>query len=247
MKPAKLQFQLGRGSAEIFKISGGVPGKEKVGNHCSTPSVLLTNACHITNKVAELCGITAVNDPSLIIITKSWLNSNIPDAAVAIGNNFNVYLRDRPTPGGGILTYVNNHIPTTRLTDLEEHGNEVLWLILKPTRIPRPYSLIVIVSVYYPPGQSVVADKEMNEYITRRLDAVLHNRPSAGVIIAGDFNELRLNQLCRRFNLKKSVQAPSRGRNILDQILTNMLDLYNDVQYLLPIGRSDHRCLLLTP
>ena len=34
MKPAKLQFQLGRGSAEIFKISKGVPGKQKVGNHC---------------------------------------------------------------------------------------------------------------------------------------------------------------------------------------------------------------------
>ena len=35
MKPAKLQFQLGKGSVEIFKISGRVPGKQKVGNHCS--------------------------------------------------------------------------------------------------------------------------------------------------------------------------------------------------------------------
>ena len=35
VKPAKLQFQfqLGRGSAEIFKISERVPGKQKVGNH----------------------------------------------------------------------------------------------------------------------------------------------------------------------------------------------------------------------
>ena len=31
MKRAKLQFQLGRGSAEIFKIREGVPGKQKVG------------------------------------------------------------------------------------------------------------------------------------------------------------------------------------------------------------------------
>ena len=29
MKPAKLQFQLGRGSAEIFKISEGVPWEAK--------------------------------------------------------------------------------------------------------------------------------------------------------------------------------------------------------------------------
>ena len=34
MKPAKLQFQLGRGSTEVFKVSEGVPGKQKVGNHC---------------------------------------------------------------------------------------------------------------------------------------------------------------------------------------------------------------------
>ena len=39
MKLAKLQFQLGRGGggfAEIFKISEGVPGKQKVGSHCSS-------------------------------------------------------------------------------------------------------------------------------------------------------------------------------------------------------------------
>ena len=58
---------------------------------------------------------------------------------------------------------------------------------------------------------------------------------------------MRLNLLCRRLNLKKSVKAPTRGENILDQILTNMLAPYNDVQHLPPIGRSNHQCLLFTP
>ena len=215
----------------------------------SVPSVLLTNACHVTNKITELSGIATVNDPSLIIITESWLHSNIPDAAVEISNKFNAYMyrRDRPTPGGGILAYVNNQIPTTRLIHLEEDGKEVLWLLLKPPRTPRPYSSIIVIGMYFPPGQTLEDEKTMHEYVTNSLDKILQDHPSAGMIIAGDFNKMRLKPLCRRFNLKKSVRAPTRGGNILDQILTNMSALYKDVRHLPPIGRSDHQCILLTP
>ena len=64
-----------------------------------------------------------------------------------------------------------------------------------------------------------------HEYVTNGLDKILQDHPSAGtmtMIIAEDFNKMRLNPLCRRFNLKKSVSAPTRGGNILDRILTNM-------------------------
>ena len=115
------------------------------------------------------------------MITESWLDTNVPDAAIAIGNMFNIYRRDRYTPGGGILVYVNTSIPTTRLTDLEEDSNEVIWLLLKPTRTPRPFSVIVVVGVYYPPGQSAENEKQMNEYITRGLDSILRDsRPPVG-------------------------------------------------------------------
>jgi hypothetical protein len=73
---------------------------------------------------AELCGIVLVNNPSLVSITESWLNSNIPYSAVAIGNNFNgVHRRDRPTPGGGVLVYVNRkYYVCTWLLNLEQNG-----------------------------------------------------------------------------------------------------------------------------
>lgn len=87
----------------------------------------------------------------------------------------------------------------------------------------------------------------MNEYITRGLDSVLRDFPSAGVFIMGDFNQMKLSRLCRRFSMKKSVKAATRGNNVLDQILTNMSDLYNDVVHLPPVGRSDHQCLLYCP
>ena len=63
----------------------------------------------------------------------------------------------------------------------------------------------------------------------------------------GDFNQMKLNTLCRRFKLKKSVRAPTRCANVLDQILTNMSDLYDNVVHLHPVGRSDLQYLLYSP
>ena len=63
----------------------------------------------------------------------------------------------------------------------------------------------------------------------------------------GDFNQIKLNILCRRFNLKKSIRATTKGANVLDQILTSMSDFYDEVMHLFPVGRSDHQCLLFNP
>ena len=47
----------------------------------SVPSIFITNECHITNKVVQLCGVVAINSPSLVPITESWLDSTIPESA----------------------------------------------------------------------------------------------------------------------------------------------------------------------
>ena len=154
---------------------------------------------------------------------------------------------DRVTAGGGVLAYVHSSIPVTRLVTAEVSNKEVLWLLLKPPRTPRPYSSIIVGVVYHPPGQSTENNNDMTEYLTTCLDGFLTNRPSSGIVIAGDFNKLNLSRLCNRFDLKKHVTAPTRGNNILDQYCTNMHNLFNPVQHLPPIGRSDHQCLLLTP
>jgi hypothetical protein len=133
------------------------------------------------------------------------------------------------------------------LHDLEEDGKEVMWLLLKCANIPRPFSSIPVVGVYYPPGQSAEAEKDMLFFLTIGIDSVLRDRPSIGLIVTEDFNKMNLSQLCSRFSLRKVVKAPTRGRNTLDKILTNMSDLYNDVKHLPPLGRSDHQCLLLQP
>ena len=68
------------------------------------PTILLTNVCHILNKVDDLHAIADLNNPSLIMITESWLNINVPDCALRIGSMFNIYRRDRLTSGGGTIS-----------------------------------------------------------------------------------------------------------------------------------------------
>ena len=201
----------------------------------------------ITNKIDELYGVVANNNPAVVMITESWLSPNIPDSAMMIGNEYAIFRRDRPTPGGGVLAYVHQSIPASRLTTAEEDDKEVLWLLLSPPRTPRPFSSVIIAIVYYPPGQNAECGTDMIEYLTRNLDRLLYDRPSSAIVIAGDFNKLNLTRLCNRFNLKKSILAPTRGNNTLDQVLTNMQDMYNPTIYLPPLGHSDHQCLLLVP
>ena len=203
------------------------------------PSLFLSNVCHISNKVDELQSVMMLNNASVAIIIESWLNTQIPDSIINLGNNYRSYRLDRPTPGGGVLAYVSSHLPTTRLTELEESGKEVIWLLLRPPRTPRPYSVILTVGVYYPPRQTKEREREMLDYVTRGVDSVLADRPSTGIIIGGAFNSLNLRPICLQLGLKSLVQAPTRGQNILDNILTNMPELYYDAQHLPPIGRSD--------
>ncbi len=130
---------------------------------------------------------------------------------------------------------------------MEEEGKEALWLVLKPQRLPRPFSCICMVAVYYLPGQLATNEITMIDYVTNGIDFILQSYPCAGIIIAGDFNKMKLGTLCNRFDLRKIVKKPTRQNNILDQIMTNMSSLFQEGQHLPPLGRSDHQCLLLNP
>ena len=208
---------------------------------CKFLSFLVTNASHISNKIDELIGIIEVNNASVTIVTESWLSDCTPASIISISRSFSVYRKDKPTPGGGIHAYVHKSMLTKRLQYLETDYKEVV------SRLPRSYCCIITAGLYFPPGKSTNETRELIEYLTECLDLVLMERPSAGIVITGDFNHLNPSQICQRFCLRKVVRAPIRGSNILDQLLTNMFKLSNRVQNLPPLGRSGHQCILFTP
>lgn len=127
---------------------------------------------------------------------------------------------------------------------------EVLRLLLKPQRLPTPFSgIVMIVDVYYSPGQPATNKISMTDCLTNGIDSILQSYPSARITIAGDFNKMKLGLLCSRFELRKIVKKPTRGNNVLDQIQLGILisPLFQEVLHLPPLGRMDHQCTLLNP
>ena len=137
----------------------------------------------MTNTFDELAAVVSIYDSSVVMITESWLSEDIADDAVQIGNKYNMFRRDRKSSGGEVIAYVNICLPAKRMAHLEEESKEVIWLLLKPPRTPRPYSTVAVAIVYYPPGQSAEQAIDMIEYLTTCIDNVLRQRPSSGIVI----------------------------------------------------------------
>ena len=211
------------------------------------PKLLTTNACHVPNKVDELHGVVEMNNATVAIVTDSWLTDSVPSTAISIGQSFNLFRKDRPTPGGGVSAYVHSSIPTMRLENIEASDKDVLWLLHTPSRISRPFSCIFTAALCFPPWKTCTEERELIDHVTECLHNLLIERPSAGITITGDFNHLNPRQLCQRFSLRRLVKMPTCGQDIVDQFLSNMGELYCEAQLLPPLGRSDHQCILFSP
>ena len=69
-------------------------------------------------------------------------------------NGYNLIRRDRrDVIHGGVCMYIKASIPFTILEDLEDESGslEVLWIKLRPFRLPRGISSIIAGVVYHPP------------------------------------------------------------------------------------------------
>jgi hypothetical protein len=123
---------------------------------------------------------------------------------------------------------------------------EVLWSHIRPTRLPPGTPCIIVGIIYHPPSSD---DKVMLRYLTTTLISVKSLYPGCGILLTGDFNQLKIRRLLTQFKMKQLVHTPTRGRNILDLIITNMYQIYdhNSVHSIPPFGLSDHNGVLLRP
>ena len=111
-------------------------------------------------------------------------------------------------------------------------------------RLPREFSSIIVAVLYHPPSAD---DTSMQSHLFQTLSEVEAKFYSCGIIIAGDFNRLNVNQIIKHFRLKQIVKSPTRGKAILDLVLTNMHEFYKSPQILPLIGLSDHSTVVVSP
>ena len=170
-------------------------------------------------KIDEIRYVAQHANLDCVCITESWLRSYIQDNIVAL-SGFNLVRKDRvDITQGGVCVYIRDNINFTILEDLEDPSFEALWLKLRPARLPRGFSCIVLRIIYHP---------------------LNNNNPE-------DFNRLNTKRLQNIFGLKQIVKFPTRGDKILDLVLTNLREYYKDPIQRPPHGLSDHMSVEVQP
>ena len=84
---------------------GGLQSVSKHNVRSCKLSLLYYNACSILPKMDLLCAVTEADNPDIVCIVETWLDTNIPDQDIGLPG-YRVYRRDRNRHGGGVLIYV---------------------------------------------------------------------------------------------------------------------------------------------
>ena len=209
------------------------------------PKLMVSNVMSLAPKIDEVQEFFLRSDFSLAFITETWLKETIADSAVSIPG-YTIIRKDRTTNNhGGVCLYIRDGcFKYRRLEELcccTDH--EILWVHLRPARLPRGFSCLIVAVLYHPPG----ADINICEHLFNSLAEAESIYPNCALIVAGDFNRLDVTRLKRHFHLKQIVKAPTRKDVILDLVLTNLHNHYDKPQTFPPFGLSDHNTISISP
>ncbi len=125
------------------------------GGNWDLPKFLNCNARSLgIEKLDELQAVVEVNDVSVACITETLFRNFTPNESIDL-DGFTCERRYRQVQrGGGVAYYVKHGLCYDRLADIESSEYEVIWLKVKPKRLPRSISCIVMACVYHPLGKT---------------------------------------------------------------------------------------------
>ena len=206
---------------------------------------MYTNTRSINNKHKkdEIQILLHQQNIDILGITESWMTKHIQDAEISF-KGYKIYRRDRiDQRGGGILLYVSNKLDSYQLE--EDNISESMWIKIKG-QFPHE----IIIGICYR-SQLATKVEEMN------LLRLIKHYSNKSLIVIGDFNyrdihwptlqtkgegQELLDLLDESF-LFQHVDKPTRGRNILDLIISTEEDMIDNFYTSNPIANSDHNVL----
>ncbi len=135
-------------------------------------SILYFNARSIVPKFDELCAVVEVNNPDIICIVETWLDTSILDSEVALPG-YHLHRFDRNRHGGGVLAYVRCHF----VVSLHPSPDNLELLTLSVRKVVNK----VCISVYYRRPNSL---SEVIYFCICSLDSCQFSN----YILLGDYN-----------------------------------------------------------
>ena len=210
------------------------------------PSIYLANAQSLVPKLNELCVITCVIRPSIIIICETWLTEYVTDNQVSLPNYSSLFRRDRcdGRQGGGVAIFVHDSTFSKRHDPINspDFPAENLWITL-------PSVKLLIIALYIPPNLKTQALEYINDELIEHIEDTLDRFPHLKVIISGDLNNFSTKEIEDTFNLVQVISTPTRGDALLDKVLIDesLVTAYKNVVVGPNLGNSDHRSVLIRP
>jgi len=209
-------------------------------------TVLLTNAFGLSNKLGELQYALTLHNVDIAIVTETKFSeeTNVSDITFP---GYSVLRQDRDRHGGGVAVWVRSNLATVHLHAIDTQGHEILWLTVCMNEEQK-----LVLGAVYRPGSASDNDVQLIDYLESAMDNV--RGFGTHMLLAGDFNVhntgwLRSNkttpagealeEFAVHHNLTQHIQAPTRGSNTLDLMLSDMPQTLQPRLYP-PLGRSDH-------
>jgi hypothetical protein len=125
------------------------------------PSFLLSNVMSLSPKIDEVCEVIRCGNYEFVSLVETWLQSHIHDNIINI-QGYNLIRRDRVEgTHGGVCV-----IAFTVLDELYNSSFEILWISIRPNRLPRGITNLIIGTVYHPPSTD---NSDMLDYLSNCL------------------------------------------------------------------------------
>lgn len=144
-------------------------------------------------------------------ITEIWLNYTHPDSVIHL-SGFICFRRDRPSCAGGVCIYIRSSVPCSRIHDFETPEIESLWIKLRPHRLPRHVSLILVAVVYHSTSCGASDNRALLQHLQVNTGSFLQQHPEGLILIT--------ETTCIT-NLSQIIKVLTRDSGILDWCLTS--------------------------
>ena len=222
------------------------------------PSFLLTNLQSFgnpgpTDKISELCEVLRLNSIDVGVFTETWATDVTLKRLEAEVDGYTMFHSTRENclrSSGGVSIFVKSHFPANKIDIVVPNHLEILYVSIRPKKLPRTVSNIVVCGVYFPGTSSIYApsQEDILLHLTEAVQSFYDKFACPLIVLLGDFNDLKTDELCEICSLKQVVNVPTRKKATLDLIMTNMDNLiYKDPITLPSIAKSDHLCVLYVP
>ena len=213
---------------------------------------LVINFQSLKNKIPAFRHMVSDEQSDIIIGTETWLNKDITNAELDLGE-YEIFRKDRVNrKGGGVLLAVKKDLKSEEIKVSNRDDTETVYCKIKLNN-----NTLIVGSVYRPPNSNA----DVSHKITQQLHEIHNQNKNALFWIAGDFNlpdvdwdtnsshctnpiNTQVIDTMDTLGWKQIVKEKTHKNNILDLFFTNNPGLITKNHTISGLG--DHHAVVIT-